>query len=97
MKGPSLNVFAWTVGGVLAAVLLPILAQYAGPGLATAGPGVPPWLKQAVMLFLFSIVAALISLAAWMSANPGRPEPEWFTAFLIGFGWEAAIEKLTMS
>jgi hypothetical protein len=95
MKGPSLNVFAWTVCGVLAAVLMPILAKAAGQELMVAGPGVPPWLKQAVVLFLFSIVAALVSLAAWTAANPVKPQPEWFTSFLIGFGWEAAIEKLS--
>jgi hypothetical protein len=97
MQGPDLGVIAWTVAGVIAAVVLPILAaavrrDFPKPTVA----GMPPWLRKYLALLAFSIIAALISLAAWMSAAPDpKPEIAWYTAFLIGFGWEAALEKLT--
>lgn len=97
MDGPDLGAFIWTVLGVLAAVLLPILVaavRKTFPKSLVDG-GVPPWVKAYALLFVFSVVAATISLAAWYSAQPGPdPEIKWYTAFLIGFGWEAAIEKL---
>jgi hypothetical protein len=42
---------------------------------------------------LFSLITALICLAGWRSTHPNDTLP-WFTAFLLGFGWESAIEKL---
>jgi hypothetical protein len=38
------------------------------------------------------MIVALVSLAIWKGQNP-TAQLNWFTAFLIGFGWESAIEK----
>ncbi|MBC8164375.1 MAG: hypothetical protein H7Y20_00735 [Bryobacteraceae bacterium] len=97
MAGPDLGILLWTVGGVVAAVVLPILAATVRRDFpAQIVPGMPPWLRKYLTLLVFSVIAAVVSLAAWMAAAPDpKPEIAWYTAFLIGFGWEAAIEKLT--
>lgn len=94
MKGPDLRTLLWTIVGVITAVLLPVLAATVTGDFsaASAGPGIPPWIRKAATLLLFAVLAGLVSLAIYQSNNPDKPLP-WFTAFLVGFGWEAAIEK----
>jgi hypothetical protein len=85
--------FFWVAGGVFAAVILPVLSgivrQYFKP---TAALGFPPWVKKYGALLLFCLVTAVICLAGWRSTHPNDTLP-WFTAFLLGFGWESAVEK----
>ncbi|HEY2955744.1 MAG TPA: hypothetical protein VGK89_10900 [Candidatus Eisenbacteria bacterium] len=53
---------------------------------------IPPWVRRYLLLLLFSSIVALVSLAIWRGQNPQGAIP-WFTAFLVGFGWESALEK----
>ena len=94
MGGPDLGVFLWTVAGVLAAVLFPILAAAVKREFPArvVGSGMPPWVRKYAILFIYAALASLAGLAIWISQNPDEKIP-WFTAFLIGFGAEAAIEK----
>jgi hypothetical protein len=58
-----------------------------------AGVTIPPWLWTYLKLLVFSVIAALACLAIWRASNP-TTELHWFTAFLIGFGFESTLEKL---
>lgn len=98
MKGPDLYVLAWVVAGVLAAVLLPVLAKAVrdSTGAARTMVASPPWIRKALLLVAFAVVAGVVSLAFWLSAQPEPPPMiRWEVAFLVGFGWEAALEKFT--
>ncbi len=81
------------VAGVIAAVLLPFLAELVRREFPpTAGPLIPPWVRSFCLLAIFSMLTALIALAIWRSQNP-TGDLQWYTAVLIGFGWESAVEK----
>jgi hypothetical protein len=85
--------FVWVAAGVAAAVVLPFLAELVRNEFpTTAGIMIPPWVRTFGILFIFSLVTAFIALAIWRSQNPSG-ELNWFTAALIGFGWESAVEK----
>jgi hypothetical protein len=81
--------------GVVVAIIYPLLRAYVTnefpPG--TAGKW-PPWVLRYGGLLLFSLITGLIALAVWDSANPDASPPAFLAAFLIGFGWEATVEKL---
>jgi hypothetical protein len=86
--------FWWVACGVIVAVIFPVLSGFVRQEFkATAAVGLPPWMKKFGALLLFSLITALICLAGWRSTHPNDTLP-WFTAFLLGFGWESAIEKL---
>jgi hypothetical protein len=86
--------FWWVSCGVAVAVIFPVLSGFVHGGFRpTAAIGLPPWVKKYGALLLFSLITALICLAGWRSTHPNDTLP-WFTAFLLGFGWESAIEKL---
>jgi hypothetical protein len=96
MNGPPLRVLLWVIAGVLAAVLLPVLGEAVreGTGAASSLVAMPGWLRKALIFAAFGIVAGIASLAVWMSQQPDPPpEIKWQTAFLVGFGYEAALEK----
>src|SRR4029077_13249700 len=87
------NAYLWVAAGVLVAVIFPILSAYIKREFPpTAGPGFPPWLTRYLLLGVFCLVTAVIALAIYRNANPGT-QLVWFNAFLIGFGWEPAVEK----
>ncbi len=87
-------VFLTVALGVFVAVLYPVLYGYIKNEFPPRGkPGLPPWLKKYAALFAFSLVTALIVLAAYKSTNPGTQIGFW-AALLMGFGWEATVEKL---
>ena len=88
----DLAAYMWVVLGVIVAVILPVLAAYIKKQFPTLETGLPPWLKRYLALLIFSMIVALVSLAIWKGQNP-TAQLSWFTAFLIGFGWESAIEK----
>jgi hypothetical protein len=85
--------YLWITAGVVVAVIFPVLRALVTQEFGTAqGPGLPPWVKRYLILFGFSLVTALICLAIWDSQNP-TGTLAWYTAFLLGFGWESAVEK----
>jgi|ERR1700723_559467 len=85
--------YIWIVIGVIVAVVLPVLAAYIRKEFPpTAAIGIPPWMKRYLVLFIFSLVVGLVSLALWKNQHP-TDQLSWFTAFLVGFGWESALEK----
>jgi hypothetical protein len=80
--------------GVFLAVLYPVLYGFIRQQFpSTAAPGLPPWMKKYLALFAFSLVTALIVLAFFRSANPDTHVSFW-SALVMGFGWEASVEKL---
>lgn len=90
----DLGPFAWVSVGVIVAVIFPVLSGFVRKEFKpTAAVGLPPWAKKYGALLLFSLITALICLAGWRSTHP-NDTLHWFTAFLLGFGWESAIEKL---
>jgi hypothetical protein len=85
--------YIYVVLGVLVAVVLPILVDYIKkqfPKYETAG--IPPWLKRYLFLFVFSLIVGVVSLALWKTQHP-TDQLHWFTAFIVGFSWESALEK----
>jgi hypothetical protein len=86
--------FAWIAIGVAVATLHPVLLALIRKEfpLVTAG-GMPPWLKRSLLLFAFSVVTALIVLAVYRNAVDPTTSLTWFKAFVLGYGWEAFIEK----
>lgn len=89
----STAAFLWTMLGVICAVLLPFLANLIRQEFPpTAALGIPPWVKRYLLLLVFSAVVALVSVIVWESQHPGEALDR-VTAFLLGFGWESAVEK----
>lgn len=80
--------------GVLVGVVQPALAGYMRKEFppATAGSGIPSWVKRYLGLFVFCLLTGLLVFAIWKSANP-EARLAWFTAFLLGYGYESFIEK----
>jgi predicted Na+-dependent transporter len=80
--------------GVLVAVLYPVLKGYIqkdfGP---TAAPGLPPWVAKYARLFVFCLLSALIVLAVFRAARPDVRITFW-VAIVMGFGYEATVEKV---
>lgn len=80
--------------GVIVAVLYPvILGKIRGAFPRVAAPGLPDWAKKYLLLLIFSLVTALIVLAAYRASHPDTVLA-WYDAFLLGFGWESTVEKL---
>jgi len=84
--------------GTAIAVVYPGLYRYIRKEFPPeAGPLVPSWLKKLLLkygaLFAFSLITALIALAFYRNANPDAKITFW-GALVIGFGWEASVEKV---
>jgi predicted Na+-dependent transporter len=80
--------------GVLVAVIYPVLKGYIQKEFVTTGaPGVPPWIRKYGALFLFCLVTALIVLAGFRAVKPDVQISFW-VALLMGFGYEASVEKV---
>lgn len=89
----DLQAYLFVVLGVVVAVLMPVLSARIRKEFPPTGAiGVPPWLKRYLLLFFFGLVVGVVSLAIWKSQNP-QGVLHWFTALLIGFGSESALEK----
>jgi uncharacterized membrane protein YvlD (DUF360 family) len=87
------SMFLWVTIGVIVAVIFPVVSGFIRKEFPpTAALGLPVWVKKYGGLLLFSLITALICLAIWKATNPNK-SLEWFTAFLLGFGWESTIEK----
>jgi hypothetical protein len=89
----SMN-FLWISCGVIVAVIFPVLSGFMRSEFPPTGSVsvLPPWVKKYGALLLFSLVTSVVCLAIWRSTHPDS-HMEWFTAFLLGFGWESTIEK----
>lgn len=84
------SVFGVSLGIVLS-VVLPVLRGYIQKSfLPTAG--LPPWVKKYTALAVFSLGTAIVVLAIYDSTNP-KSDLHFLAAVLLGFGWEASIEK----
>lgn len=87
--------YLWVVIGVVVSILLPVLSGLIRQEFPqTAGIGLPPWIRKYAILLVFSALTALVLLAFYANTNPAA-RLDWTGAFLLGFGWESAIEKLT--
>jgi hypothetical protein len=90
----ELGAYVWVVAGVVVAVVLPVLSAYIRKEFpARMGGGLlPPWVVRYLLLLLFGLIAGGAAFAVWRASNPDTAL-HWFTAFLIGFGAESALEK----
>lgn len=85
----DMQAFLWMCGGVIAAVVWPILAHYIKQAFGTTGAIIN--VKKYLLLLAFSAVTSVILLAIWHMKSD--VPPHWHEAFLLGFSWEATIEK----
>ena len=85
--------FAIALGIVVAIAYTLLLGWYRKAFPQTAAPGLPGWVKKYGLLLLLSLVAAFIILVGYRAANP-TVTISFYTAVLLGFGWEASVEKL---
>ncbi len=80
--------------GVTLGVIFPVLRGFVTNEFPPVGaPGLPPWVKKYGGLLLFSLVTALIVLAVYRSIVPDK-DIAWGVALLLGFSWEATLEKV---
>ena len=92
----SLEQYLYIITGVATAVVLPVIAdklrQYY-PQTADVGLiKVPEWMKKYFYLAVFSAVVAGLIFAGWKTQHP-NDSLQWYSAFLLGFTSESAIEK----
>jgi hypothetical protein len=91
--------YLWIALGVVIAVVLPVMIAHLKKEFpqeetfkAPDTKSLPPWLKKYLYLGAFSLIVALVSLAIWKNSNPNT-QLVWYSAFVIGFAWESAVEK----
>jgi hypothetical protein len=84
--------YLWASFGVFIAVVLPVLVGFIRKQFPPERETLPPWVKKYAGLLLFSLVTALPALAIWKTQHPDE-QLHWYGAFVVGFGWESAIEK----
>jgi tryptophan-rich sensory protein len=92
----SLEQFAFVVAGVVAAVVLPVIADQVRkyyPGTGAVGFKPPEWLIRYLWLAAFSLLVAAVIFAGWKKQHPTEGL-EWYSAFLLGFTSESSIEKV---
>jgi hypothetical protein len=92
----EMQAYLWMSFGVLIAIIFPILRAAVAPKQMKMVDGLPPWVRKYGLLLLFCAVTGVILLAGYLAAKPDAlKDLKWFTAFLFGFSWESAIEKIT--
>lgn len=94
MSSVDLNMYVWICVGVIVAVIWPMLKAKLRKFMQVGGVGLPAWLKPYLVLLAFAVVTGLIIFAQWRTQHP-TGTLEWYAAFLLGFAWEATIEKIT--
>lgn len=77
--------------GVLVAVLYPIIVGAFKRQFAIT-KGVPPWLIKYAVLLVFCAFTAFIVLVVYRASHPDT-ELHFYTAVMLGFGWESSVEK----
>ena len=92
----GLEQFVFVVAGVVTAVVLPVIADKVRKYYPQDAPGefhVPDWLARYLWLAAFSVLVAGLIFAGFKKQNPSA-NLEWYSAFLLGFTSESAIEKM---
>lgn len=90
--------FVFVVAGVVTAVVLPVIADkvrkyYPQTGAVFSLKQPPEWLVRYFWLAVFSVLVAGLIFAGWKKQNPSA-NLEWYSALLLGFTSESAIEKV---
>jgi branched-subunit amino acid transport protein len=82
------------VAGILIAVLYPVIRGYIKKEfpVGVAGVKLPPWVKRYLALFAFALLTSFIILVVYKSSD--RELPDFWKSTVLGFGWEAIIEKV---
>lgn len=89
----TLSAYLWIALGVVVAIVFPVLRNLvAKEWPATQGDGLPDWVKKYGVLAAFSLLTSLILLAFLESQD--EELVTWWSAFLAGFAWESAVEKV---
>jgi len=90
----SAEQFGWIALGVATAVVLPLIADKVRKYYPQTGAVglIPEWAQRYLLLGLFSVIVAGLIFAGWKSQHP-TGNLEWYSAFLLGFTSESAIEK----
>ncbi|MGY4772227.1 hypothetical protein ACXC9Q_35425 [Kribbella sp. CWNU-51] len=79
--------------GVFVAVVYPILKGYVTEEFSTKAVEVPKWVKVYGALVALCLVSAFAVLAAFRAAKPDTEITFW-VAVVMGFGYEASVEKI---
>jgi uncharacterized BrkB/YihY/UPF0761 family membrane protein len=77
--------------GVALSVVFPVLLGYIRRDFVTTA-GLPPWVPKYARLVVFSLLTALLVLAVYERTDP-ETDLTFLGALLLGFGWEASLEK----
>jgi len=89
--GDSFVDWLWICGGVGISILLPVLSAYVKSAFSATAATVD--FKKYGILALFSALTALIVLALYRAVEPDE-QITALAALLLGYGWEATLEKL---
>lgn len=89
----DLEAYLWISFGIAAAVAFPVIRNLVTKYWPkTQAMGVPDWVKKYGVLFIFSLLTGVIVYAVLKSQ--GQELTTWWAAFLAGFAWESAVEKI---
>ena len=90
----DLDAYIWIVIGIVVAIIFPIIRNQMSGYWKSLGSDetVPNWVKKYTTLGVFSLISGVIILA--IIRNQGTAIDDWWTAFLAGFAWESAVEKV---
>jgi hypothetical protein len=78
--------------GVAISIIFPVFRAYLKQEFVAVA-GMPPWAKKYGALAIFSFITALLILAIYEATDP-KTNLTFLGALLLGFGWEASVEKL---
>jgi Na+/melibiose symporter-like transporter len=78
--------------GVLVAVLYPVIVGWFRREFRFT-KGIPPWLVKYVALLVFCAFTAFVVLVIYRANHPDT-ELRFYTAVMLGFGWESSVEKI---
>lgn len=79
--------------GVFSAVLYPILVGLYKRKFPTTAKGIPPWVTKYAVLLVFCAATAFFVLVIYRASHPDT-QLSFYTAVMLGFGWESSVEKL---
>jgi hypothetical protein len=91
----DLEAYLWVAIGAILAVIFPVIPSYVVRVFVPTAGGIPPWVKKYAALLLFGFVVAAIVLAWWKMLHPAE-KLEWYSALMLGFAWESAVEKIAL-
>jgi hypothetical protein len=79
--------------GVLIAVLYPIIVGWFKGVFPITKGAIPAWVKKYAALLVFCAVTSFIVLVIYRASHPDAQLP-FYTAVMLGFGWESSVEKI---